>query len=272
MSKRTIRLTENELRDLIVKGLIGTDPSKYLDTLFTSALKTKDPQQIKSMVPSNISQQMYDDFMSRLGVDKTEADRIKKDIIKNKETDSAPKKYKKQFTSGSYELDMNNRDEYRAYETICDKFISTRSHNLLGITGGMLADGAKMAYNRFGVYVPPELALSQLVQEGGFSGNKNARPIKTRNPFNVGNVDSGSNIFHSSVQSGINKYYELIAKRYLGGGKNAEDLYRNFVNKAGNRYAKDPNYESKIRGIAGSVKNISEPIYASLESKNQNVV
>jgi hypothetical protein len=220
-NKSDILVTEQQFKEIILKSIID-NPEKFVKSFFGDLYGKSDQDKAE---------------------DKTE-DKTSKEAGYS--------------TSGDFqELDLNNPQDFKKYEEIANKFISSRSANLLNITGSMLANGAKTAYNNFSKYVPVELALAQLVQEGGFSPNPNARPIKTKNPFNVGNVDSGKNVTHNSVQSGIQSYYDLIARNYLTGGKTATDLLKNFVNSSGNRYAGDKNYESSLTKLSNQVRNLA---------------
>ena len=177
-------------------------------------------------------------------------------------------------TGGSAEftdLDLTTEEGVNAYSQICQKFIDSKGANPLGITGKMMADGAKQAFERYRKYVPAELALSQLVLEGGI-GNKDpkSKPIRTKNPFNVGNVDSGAVVQYGQVQTAINTYYNLIAKSYLNKGKTAKDLLGNFVNGSGNRYASATDYESKLNKLVSQANRVAQPIYASLSKTNMS--
>jgi hypothetical protein len=237
--KFKVQLTEQELIDLITKQITGSDSMDILKSVLSGASKYKKtsgttPEKTSGTTPEKTSGSP---------------------IIKS---------------SGDFtQLDLNTTEGYKAYKDISDKFIGGRSSNLLGIDGDMLANAAKQSYNKFKSYVPPELALAQLTAEGGFSNNPKARPIRTKNPFNVGNVDSGSNVQHGSVEGGIQSYYDLMAKNYLSGGKSASDLISNFVNTKGQRYASSKDYENMVKKVSSQVNQMSQPIYASLGDKGQ---
>ena len=224
--KIKVRLTEQELIDLITKQITGQD-----------------------------SMDILKDILSK-GENKTI----------NKTSDTPIISDEGDFTK----LDLNTSEGFNAYKNISDKFIQGKSSNLLNINGNMLANAAKNSFNKFKGYVPPELALAQLSAEGGFSNNPNARPIRTKNPFNVGNVDTGKNVQHGSVQGGIQSYYDLISKKYLSGGKVASDLVNNFVNDKGQRYASSKGYEDTVKKISSQVNQMAQPIYASLIDKSKS--
>jgi hypothetical protein len=191
------------------------------------------------------------------------------ELLKSKGVTSEElKKYIDKVTTGGSQsftdIDLTTNEGFELYGKICQNYIETRKPNPLGITGEMLATGAQKAFEQTGRYVPPELALAQLVAEGGIgNGNMNSRPIKTKNPYNVGNVDSGDDVYYSDVQSSINTYYSLIARNYLGKGKTAADLVQNFVNKNGNRYASAQNYEKVLSSIISSVNSSSQSLITS---------
>jgi peptidoglycan hydrolase-like protein with peptidoglycan-binding domain len=162
---------------------------------------------------------------------------------------------------GFTDIDLSTNEGFKKYADICQKFINMKQPNPLGITGNMLAKSAKYVFDRYRKFVPAELALAQLTAEGGI-GNKdvNSRPIKTKNPFNVGNVDSGNDVYSNDVQKGIDTYYTLIATNYLGKGKTANDLVSNFVNKDNQRYASNTNYETVLNSLVKQANSVASSI------------
>ncbi len=162
------------------------------------------------------------------------------------------------------DLDLTTEEGYKMYSDISDIFIKSRKPNLLNITGDMMASSAKRTFEKRNKYIPPELALGQLAAEGGIGNpDANTLPIKTKNPFNVGNTDDGGKVDHSSVQSGIDAYYDLIARDYIGKGRTAQDLINNFVNHENSRYAGAPNYEKVVGSIARQVNKIAKNLGAN---------
>jgi hypothetical protein len=122
------------------------------------------------------------------------------------------------------------------------------------ISGTDLAAAAQQAYQKHGEIVPVELALAQLTQEGYLAKGKKAnKPQRTKNPFNVGNIDSGATVTHSSPYDGILAYYNLMASNYLK-KKSPEELLQNFTNSSGNRYASDKQYENSLKRIISGMK------------------
>lgn len=154
-------------------------------------------------------------------------------------------------------IDLSNQEGLKKYTDISDTYINRVNPNA-GINGEMIARGAYSAYQKHGKLVPPELALAQLALEGGLSRNPNAKPVRTNNPYNVGNVDDGRVRKFRNKQEGIDAYFDLMARNYLTDDKSIDDLLNNFVNKNGLRYASDKNYESKLKNIVSSINSISK--------------
>lgn len=212
------------------------DPSTDTSSSDESTVETVTPEMIQSMVSK----------LELKGVTKEELNKL----------------IDKVTTGGSdvfSDLDLMTEEGYEMYSKICDTFIKTRKPNFLNITGDMMASSAKRVFEKYNKYIPPELALGQLAAEGGIGNpDPDVLPIRTKNPFNVGNTDNGATVDHSSVQSGIDAYYNLIAKDYIGKGKTAQDLVYNFVNHRNARYASAPNYEKVVGSIARDVNKIAK--------------
>lgn len=111
------------------------------------------------------------------------------------------------------------------------------------ITGEMLAKAARETYAKTGKIVPLNLALAQAQFESAM-GMKGRNPLT--NPYNVGEFDEGTKMSFATTQDGISAYYDLMARDYLN-DKSSDDLLKNFVNKRGDRYASNKEYEKGLR-------------------------
>ena len=111
------------------------------------------------------------------------------------------------------------------------------------LKGQMLALCARNAYDSTGVLLPVELALAQAQWESGM-GREGRSP--KNNPFNVGEHDSGTVKWFDSTFEGTQSYYYWMCRTYLN-CRTVDDLFVNFVNCSGKRYASRIDYESTIR-------------------------
>lgn len=111
------------------------------------------------------------------------------------------------------------------------------------LKGNMLALCARNAYDSTGILLPVELALAQAQWESGM-GREGKSP--KNNPFNVGEHDNGTVIWFNSTFEGTQSYYYWMCKTYLK-CRTVDDLFVNFVNCSGKRYASRIDYESTIR-------------------------
>lgn len=128
------------------------------------------------------------------------------------------------------------------------------------ITGEMLAKSARDTYAKTGKIVPLNLALAQAQFESAM-GMKGRSP--STNPYNVGEFDEGTKMNFSTTQDGVSAYYDLMAKDYLN-DKSPDDLLKNFVNKRGDRYASNKEYE---KGLSEQVAYIDRYLGNPIKEK-----
>jgi len=126
------------------------------------------------------------------------------------------------------------------------------------IDSEMLSLAAHNAYDSTGMLVPLELALAQAELESKL-GTKGKSP--KRNPFNIGEHDSGTTLWFETTFEGIQAYYFFISKKYLK-CKNLNTLLKNFSNCNNKRYASSIEYESKLKYL---IKKINKKITESGE-------
>jgi hypothetical protein len=111
------------------------------------------------------------------------------------------------------------------------------------LKGEIMALCARNAYDSTGVLLPVELALAQAQHESGM-GREGKSP--KNNPFNIGEHDSGTVKWFNSTFDGTQAYYYYMCRNYLS-CRSIDELFGNFVNCSGHRYASSITYEETIR-------------------------
>jgi len=214
------------------------------------------------------------------------------EVNKNASSNSPAKKESSVKSERFDNLDLKSIKDFDDYEAKCNAWIdlqkpffnSREYHKMtaedLGggeataptnrdyVIGQYFAESAKKYYEETGNYVPWELAMAQATQEGGLSSTgkyadgKITRPIKTKNPFNVGNTDGdpstgrpAKNRYFATIPDGIDAYYKLMTKNYLA-KRTADELleYGNFKNSDGNNYATDE-YPLAVAKVVARIKS-----------------
>ena len=135
---------------------------------------------------------------------------------------------------------------FKQYEIDAQTYLDKPTFTGTPLSGTMLAECARNAYDSTGIIVPLNLALAQAQFESGM-GRKGRSPIT--NPYNIGEWDGKTVTRFTTTKQGVQSYYFLMASRYLV-DKSPEELYQSFTNTAGHRYAKAKDYERKISNQA----------------------
>ena len=102
--------------------------------------------------------------------------------------------------------------------------------------------------------VQVDLMLAQAIQESCI-GTVGRRPIETKNMFDVGNVDNGTNHVMADWHTGLAAYCHLMATSY---GKTAEAVCGSgFTNiRNGGKYASDPHYVTAIWAFVLAIRKM----------------
>lgn len=132
---------------------------------------------------------------------------------------------------------------FNDYHDKAELYLSQEQFYGTPIKADMLSLAARNAYDSTGILLPLELALSQAQWESGM-GMTGRSPEK--NPYNVGEWDNGTVKYFETTFDGIQAYYYLMCNDYLK-CKSLNELFINFTNCGGFRYASTPTYERKIK-------------------------
>jgi len=139
---------------------------------------------------------------------------------------------------------------FQDYTNKANKYLSR--FNNTPIKGEMLSLAAHNAFDSTGILLPIELALAQAQLESSM-GLKGRSP--TKNPYNVGEHDSGTVMWFESTFDGIQAYYYYMCFNYLK-CKSLDMLFKNFTNCNGKRYASNIEYENKLKQQYYYIKRI----------------
>lgn len=108
------------------------------------------------------------------------------------------------------------------------------------------------ACEEYGYDLP--LLMAQAHLESCFGFGRRAR--ETGSVFSIGCYDNGKNrVKYATQNDSIRPYIRIMQRDYFGDDKTIDNLLtpKSFVNKQGNRYAQDKNYENKVKNIRNKI-------------------
>lgn len=153
---------------------------------------------------------------------------------------------------------------FAIYKNQADLYLSQEKFKGTPLNGEILALAARNAYDSTGILVPICLALAQAQWESAM-GTMGRSPIK--NPYNIGEHDSGTVLYFETTFDGVQAYYYLMCKKYLS-CKSLNELFTNFTNCNGNRYASNESYEQTIKTQYFQIQKWIKDNYKSYNYEN----
>lgn len=156
------------------------------------------------------------------------------------------------MTDYNYEI-YRSRTEL-AMEGVHDRIVTEIDEYIDSIAPDSGLNGIKLfeVCDKYGVDVRFAMAQAELESHFGTKG----MAAKTNIVWNVKTYDGrkledikSKNDDYNHPDHSIEPYVLLLVNSYFVDGKSEEDMFINFVNYNGDRYASNPNYEEKLLGI-----------------------
>lgn len=147
-----------------------------------------------------------------------------------------------------------------AMEGTRDRIVTDIDHYIDSIAPDSGLNGIKLfeMCEKYGVDVRFVLAQGQAESHFGTKG----MAAKTNIVWNVNTRDNDTledirrrKDDYSHPDKSIEPYLQLLVNKYLVNGKTEEDMFLDFVDKDGQRYATNPNYEELVLGIYNRIND-----------------
>ena len=132
---------------------------------------------------------------------------------------------------------------YYKSKEILDKYPKSR------IKPEFLYKSALIVYKELGILVPYRFAIAQCILETSLGTSGVGR--RKNNPYSI-NSRKGYKSY-KNIEEGILDYYFYISKNYLK-CKTVEQLFKNFTNCKGKRYATERGYEHRFKKEYSNLK------------------